>query len=52
MLIHDHYLSQKDIEICLGFNIQALRDHSNFAAMEELHEGLRQAHAEPEEAVA
>ena len=45
-LIHRYYMSRKDLEICLGFNIGTLRDHENFHVLEGLHESLSQVYAE------
>lgn len=45
VLIHGHYLSQKDVEICLGFDIRALGEHPNFAGIEELHRSLHSSYA-------
>jgi hypothetical protein len=51
-LIHRNYMSRKDLNICISFDIQALRDHQRFHVIDELHESLRQAYAEPEDAAA
>lgn len=51
-LIHRNYMSREDLNICLGFDIQALDDHPKFAAIEEFHESFRRAFAEPEDAAA
>lgn len=40
VLIHQHYLSQKDIEICLGFDINNLPAHEHPEAIQELHNAL------------
>lgn len=40
VLIHGNYLSQKDIEICLGFGIESLSEESNYMNMCELHKGF------------
>lgn len=45
VLIHGHYLSQKDVEICLGFDIQVLREELGFAGIEELHQSLHAVYA-------
>lgn len=37
VLIHGNYLSQKDIEICLGFDVESLADRPGIDAMRELH---------------
>jgi hypothetical protein len=41
MLIHENYLSQKDIEICLAFDIYALAAQPEHEQMRALHEVLR-----------
>ena len=41
VLIHENYLSQKDIEICLGFDIGSLAARPEDKPMLELHEVLR-----------
>ena len=40
IFIHKHYLSQKDIEICLDFNIAILSTHKDAGAIQELHNTL------------
>lgn len=40
VLIHGNYLSQKDIEICLGFDVESLADRPEIDAMRELHAAL------------
>lgn len=40
VLIHDHYLSQKDLEYCLAFDISKLRRRSKFSQIETLHNSL------------
>lgn len=53
VLIHDHYLSPKDIEICAAFDIADEFDiHTNFPAIESLHQTLRATYTEPESAAA
>lgn len=37
VLIHGNYLSQKDIEICLGFDVESLADRPEIEAIRELH---------------
>ena len=49
ILIHGNYMSQKDIEICIGFNIAALADHPRYANMIELHEVLKKQYGTEEE---
>ena len=41
ILIHENYLSQKDIEICLGFDIESVATRPEQASMRGLHEVLR-----------
>lgn len=40
VLIHGNYLSQKDIEICLGFDAESLAGHPGSQGMRELHAAL------------
>jgi hypothetical protein len=40
VLIHDNYLSQKDIEICIGFDVESLAEQTGIEGMRELHVGL------------
>jgi len=46
ILIHQNYLSQKDIEICLAYDLAQLRTNPNFPAIEALHRSLRETYAE------
>lgn len=41
VLIHENYLSQKDIEICLGFDVESVATQPEHRPMRELHEVLR-----------
>jgi hypothetical protein len=41
ILIHENYLSQKDIEICLGFDIESVTTQPENEPTRELHEALR-----------
>ena len=53
VLIHAHYLSQKDIEICAAFDWQAhdeLEMHPNAPGIESLHQTLRATYVEPDAA--
>lgn len=53
VLIHAHYLSQKDIEICAAFDIADEFDtHTNFPGIESLHQSLCATSPEPEAAAA
>jgi hypothetical protein len=40
VLIHVNYLSQRDIEICLGFDLGTLAAHPEYKKMSELHDVL------------
>jgi len=40
VLIHENYLSQKDIEICLGFDLANLGDAVPLEQARELHDAL------------
>lgn len=40
VLIHQHYLSQKDIEICLAFDLVALAERPEIDSILSLHEAL------------
>ena len=40
VLIHGNYLSQKDIEICLGFDVASLGDEAPAERARELHDVL------------
>jgi type I site-specific restriction endonuclease len=40
VLIHGNYLSQKDIEICIGFNAESLSDRPGSEGIRELHAAL------------
>ena len=55
VLIHGHYLSPKDIEICAAFDIAATEElemHVNFPGMELLHKTLRTTYIEQDAAPA
>ena len=49
ILIHDHYLSQRDIEICLNFNIDTLRKETGINQIETLHKSLCEDYGVDEE---
>jgi hypothetical protein len=51
-LVHRYYVSRKDIDVCLTFDIQLLNSHPNFGVIESLHRSLRQAYSEPTGAAA
>lgn len=40
VLIHGNYMSQRDIDICLGFDIESLKDHEGIEEIKALHEAL------------
>jgi hypothetical protein len=40
VLIHKNYLSQKDIEICIGYDLSSMGTHARFSQIEELHRSL------------
>ena len=41
VLIHQHYLSQKDIEFCLGYDITVLNGESNYEEIKRLYQALK-----------
>lgn len=41
VLIHENYLSQKDIDVCLGFDLSGIADHPEFENIRILYEVLR-----------
>lgn len=48
ILIHQNYLSQKDIKLCATFDISEYRTHPKFSAIESLHQSLIQNYTDPE----
>ncbi len=40
ILIHGNYLSQKDVDICVGFDLESLADNPGIASIRELHDAL------------
>jgi hypothetical protein len=48
VLIHGHYMSQKDVEICLGLDLSDLRGCAEFCGIEELHQSLVSIYGDPE----
>jgi hypothetical protein len=40
VLIHANYMSQRDIDICLGFDVEILRNHVRIAEIKALHQAL------------
>jgi len=41
ILIHDNYMSHKDVEICLGFEPNSFADHPEIDSIRTLHETLQ-----------
>ena len=41
VLIHQNYLSQKDIDICPGFNVAGIADRPEIDSIRTLHEVLK-----------
>jgi hypothetical protein len=52
VLIHGNYMSQKDIDFCLGLDLAELRDQAGFPQIEELHQSLVAAHGDTSAAAA
>lgn len=48
ILIHKNYFSQKDVDICLVYNLSAHSDHSNFKNIGELHQSLQDIYSDSE----
>lgn len=48
VLIHDNYLSQKDIEICLGFDLTGIADRLEIDAIRILHEVMKSEYGSDE----
>jgi hypothetical protein len=51
VLIHAHYFSQKDIDICLGFDLYTLAENPEIASIRELHSVLGEDFAARDEEV-
>ncbi len=49
VLIHDNYLSQKDIEICLGFDLNGIADRPEIENIRTLHEMLKSEYGTDDE---
>lgn len=47
-LIHRNYISQKDIEVCLSFDLAALKSENNYEEIEALHQSLRRLYPDSE----
>jgi hypothetical protein len=52
VLIHGHYLSRKDIEICLGFDLGSISDEATAESMSILHDALITAYGADESGLA
>ena len=48
VLIHGHYMSQKDVEICLGLDLADLRGRAEFRRIADLHQSLVAIYSDPE----
>jgi hypothetical protein len=48
VLIHGNYMSQRDIEICLGFDVEGLGGSPGMEEIRELHAGLERAYGDRE----
>jgi hypothetical protein len=48
VLVHGNYLSAKDIEICLEYDISSMSDHEGFAQIKDLHRALQEIYGEAE----
>jgi hypothetical protein len=46
VLIHGNYMSQKDVEICLGLDLADLRGRAEFSQIEKLHRSLVAAYGD------
>ncbi len=46
VLIHEHYLSQKDIEFCMDYDISVLAGQPNFTEIEKILYNLKNEYAE------
>ena len=49
VLIHKNYMSQKDIEICLGFDIASIADRPEIDSIRTLHEVLKSEYGPDDE---
>jgi hypothetical protein len=49
-LVHEHYLSQKDLEFCLEYDITKLSGQPNYAEIEKIFEELNNEYAHEETA--
>jgi hypothetical protein len=51
VLIHENYLSQKDIDICLGFDFAGIAGHPEFDSIRTLHDVLKSEYGPDDEQV-
>ena len=49
VLIHENYLSQKDIEICFGFDLACIADQPEIDSIRTLHEALKSEYGPDDE---
>ncbi|HEY5504716.1 MAG TPA: hypothetical protein VIK28_06115 [Sedimentisphaerales bacterium] len=49
LLVHENYLSQKDIEICLGFDLADIVDQPEIDSIRTLHEVLKSEYGSDDE---
>ena len=49
-LVHEHYLSQKDLEFCLEYDITKLNEQPNFTEIEKIFEELKNEYSQEETA--
>ena len=49
-LVHEHYLSQKDLEFCLEYDITKLSEQPNYAEIEKIFEELKNEYSQEETA--
>lgn len=47
VLIHGSYFSQKDIEICIAFDMEEMEGHPQYAGIKALHKSLTDTYSEP-----
>lgn len=48
VLIFEHYLSQRDIQICSAFNITLYQENENYQSVQNLHNKLKEDYIEEE----
>ncbi|MBZ0108890.1 MAG: hypothetical protein K8F52_09480 [Candidatus Scalindua rubra] len=47
-LVHEHYLSQKDLEFCLEYDITKLSKQPNYAEIEKILKELKNEYSQEE----